>query len=140
MVAADEPNSKKHMELESVPNLQVIKLMQSLASRGYVRKSYTWNHYYWFLTNEGITYLREYLSLPEMIVPNTHKKQQVNPARHCATVRCPPPSSKFCRDAFCFITRLSTRLVCAPSRSASSLGVRCFGGSGIFLSLYVVGS
>jgi small subunit ribosomal protein S10e len=56
---------------------QVIKLMQSLASRGYVRKSYTWNHHYYFLTNEGLTYLREYLSLPESIVPKTHMKQQV---------------------------------------------------------------
>ena len=54
--------------------------MQSLASRGYVRKSYTWNHHYYFLTNEGITYLREYLSLPEMIVPNTHKKQAARPS------------------------------------------------------------
>ena len=59
---------------------QVIKLMQSLASRGLVRKSYTWNHHYFFLTNEGIVYLREYLSLPEMIVPNTHKKQAARPS------------------------------------------------------------
>jgi len=54
--------------------------MESLCSRGFVRKTYTWNHYYWFLTNEGITYLREFLNLPEMIVPNTHKKQQPRPS------------------------------------------------------------
>jgi len=80
MVASDEPNLRKHMELESVPNLQVMKLMESLCSRGFVRKTYTWNHHYWFLTNEGITYLREYLNLPEMIVPNTQKKQQSRPS------------------------------------------------------------
>lgn len=76
MVAPNDPNLPKHAELDSVSNLQVIKLMESLTSRGFVRKTYTWNHYYWFLTNEGITYLREFLNLPEMIVPNTHKKQQ----------------------------------------------------------------
>lgn len=80
MVASNEPNLPKHMELDTVPNLQVIKLMESLCSRGFVRKTYTWNHYYWFLTNEGITYLREFLNLPEMIVPNTHKKQQPRPS------------------------------------------------------------
>eukprot|EP00293_Proteomonas_sulcata_P011736 CAMPEP_0184305424 /NCGR_PEP_ID=MMETSP1049-20130417/14707_1 /TAXON_ID=77928 /ORGANISM="Proteomonas sulcata, Strain CCMP704" /LENGTH=208 /DNA_ID=CAMNT_0026617485 /DNA_START=86 /DNA_END=710 /DNA_ORIENTATION=+ len=79
MVAHDNPNATKHMELEDVPNLHVMKLMESLTSRGYVRRSYTWKHHYWFLTNEGITYLREYLNLPEMIVPNTHKKQQASP-------------------------------------------------------------
>uniref|UniRef100_A0A6T6RK56 Plectin/eS10 N-terminal domain-containing protein n=1 Tax=Hemiselmis tepida TaxID=464990 RepID=A0A6T6RK56_9CRYP len=79
MVASDEPNLAKHMELENIPNLQVIKLMESLTSRGFVRKTYTWNHFYWFLTNEGITYLREFLNLPEMIVPNTHKKAQTRP-------------------------------------------------------------
>jgi predicted transcriptional regulator len=80
MVASDEPNLAKHMELENIPNLQVLKLMESLTSRGLVRKTYTWKHHYWFLTNEGITYLREYLNLPEMIVPNTHKKQQPRPS------------------------------------------------------------
>lgn len=33
------------------------------------------NHFYWFLTNEGIEYLREYLHLPEEIVPATLKKK-----------------------------------------------------------------
>lgn len=80
MVAADDAQAFSHMELKDVPNLQVMKLMQSLTSRGYVRRTYTWKHHYWFLTNEGITYLREYLNLPEMIVPNTHKKQQARPS------------------------------------------------------------
>ena len=75
MVAADDKQLKAHAELEDIPNLQVLKLMESLTSRGYVRRTYTWKHHYWFLTPEGITYLREYLNLPDIIVPNTLKKQ-----------------------------------------------------------------
>jgi len=80
MVAADDKNLKSHAEMADVPNLQVLKLMESLTSRGYVRRTYTWKHHYWFLTAEGITYLREYLNLPEIIVPNTLKKQAARPS------------------------------------------------------------
>merc|ERR1712151_517745 len=34
-----------------------------------------WRHYYWYLTNEGIQYLRDYLHLPPEIVPSTLKRQ-----------------------------------------------------------------
>jgi small subunit ribosomal protein S10e len=64
----------KHQEID-VPNLYVIKLMQSLRSRNYVKETFTWNHYYWYLTNEGINYLRDFLHLPEEIVPATLKKR-----------------------------------------------------------------
>jgi small subunit ribosomal protein S10e len=64
----------KHQEID-VPNLFVIKLMLSLKSRKYVREQFTWNHFYYFLTNEGIEYLREYLHLPQEIVPATLKKK-----------------------------------------------------------------
>ena len=30
MVAADEPNARKHMELESVPNLQVYRTLSTV--------------------------------------------------------------------------------------------------------------
>ncbi len=30
MVAADEPNARKHMELESVPNLQVYRILSTV--------------------------------------------------------------------------------------------------------------
>ncbi|CAF0842157.1 unnamed protein product [Brachionus calyciflorus] len=58
----------------NVPNLHVIKALQSLTSRGYVTERFAWQHYYWYLTNEGIQYLREYLHLPAEIVPSTLKK------------------------------------------------------------------
>lgn len=32
-------------------------------------------HYYWYLTNDGIEFLRTYLNLPSEIVPATLKKQ-----------------------------------------------------------------
>merc|ERR1712014_528403 len=45
-----------------VRNLYVMKALQSLKSKGFVKENYTWQHYHWALTDEGITYLREQLS------------------------------------------------------------------------------
>ncbi|CAN6445201.1 unnamed protein product [Victoria cruziana] len=64
---------QKHPEID-VPNLQVIKLMQSFKSKEYVRETFSWMYYYWYLTNDGIEYLRSYLNLPSEIVPATLKK------------------------------------------------------------------
>ena len=52
----------------------MLNLLKSLHSRGYVRKQFSWNHHYYYLTNEGIDYLRATLHLPADIVPNTLKK------------------------------------------------------------------
>merc|ERR1719149_540450 len=59
---------------QRVRNLEVIKLMQSLTSKELVTERFAWKHYYWFLKDEGIEYLREYLHIPEDVVPNTLKK------------------------------------------------------------------
>ena len=75
MVAKKDYHAPKHPELETIPNLQVIKAMQSLRSRGYVKEQFAWRHFYWYLTNEGIEYLRRYLHLPPEIVPSTLKRQ-----------------------------------------------------------------
>ena len=53
----------------------VLKLMQSFKSKEFVHENFAWQHHYYFLTNEGIEYLREYLGLPAEIVPATLKKQ-----------------------------------------------------------------
>ncbi|XP_021956467.1 40S ribosomal protein S10 [Folsomia candida] len=71
MVAKKDFHAPTHPELESIPNLQVIKALQSLKSRGYVKEQFAWRHYYWYLQNEGIEYLRDYLHLPAEIVPST---------------------------------------------------------------------
>ncbi|XP_066603560.1 small ribosomal subunit protein eS10-like [Prorops nasuta] len=78
MVAKKDYHAPKHPEpeLEAIPNLQVIKAMQSLKSRGYVKEQFAWRHFYWYLTNEGIEYLRGYLHLPPEIVPSTLKRHQ----------------------------------------------------------------
>nr|XP_055067799.1 plectin isoform X2 [Misgurnus anguillicaudatus] len=59
----------KHPEIPGVDNLHVIRAMGSLKSRAYVRETFAWRHFYWYLTNPGIIYLRDYLHLPSEIVP-----------------------------------------------------------------------
>ena len=73
LVAKKDFNAPKHQDLD-VPNLQVIKAMQSFASRGYVNYRFSWQYYYYYLTDAGIEYLREYLHLPAEIVPTTFIK------------------------------------------------------------------
>jgi len=73
LVAKKDFNAPKHTDID-VPNLEVIKAMQSLNSKKYVKTQFSWQYYYYSLTNEGIEYLREYLHLPSEIVPATFKK------------------------------------------------------------------
>lgn len=59
MVAKKDFNAPKHEDLE-VPNLEVIKAMQSLTSKGLVKTQFSWQWYYYVLTPEGVEYLREW--------------------------------------------------------------------------------
>merc|ERR1712117_665745 len=79
MVAKKDTRST-HDDIK-VRNLYVMKALQSLKSKGFVKENYTWQHYHWALTDEGITYLREQLSLPENVKPNTLKRTQEPQAR-----------------------------------------------------------
>eukprot|EP01006_Ploeotia_vitrea_P031315 TRINITY_DN63632_c3_g1_i1.p1 TRINITY_DN63632_c3_g1~~TRINITY_DN63632_c3_g1_i1.p1 ORF type:complete len:160 (-),score=24.72 TRINITY_DN63632_c3_g1_i1:373-816(-) len=72
VLVAKKDNQIKHPKLD-VPNLHVVKLMQSMTARELVKEQFAWRHYYWYLTNEGIQYLRDYLHLPSSIVPATLK-------------------------------------------------------------------
>ncbi|XP_063677699.1 small ribosomal subunit protein eS10B-like [Bolinopsis microptera] len=74
VVAKKDFNAPTHPNVKSVPNLQVIKAMQSLRSKGYVKEQFAWQHFYWYLENDGITFLRDYLHLPQEIVPSTLKR------------------------------------------------------------------
>lgn len=47
MVAKKDYHAPKHPELETIPNLEVIKALQSLKSRGYVKEQFAWRHFYW---------------------------------------------------------------------------------------------
>jgi small subunit ribosomal protein S10e len=80
LVAKKNFNAPKHTELD-VPNLQVIKACVSLKSRGYVTEQFSWQYYYFFLNDEGVEYLRQYLHLPAEIVPATQKKAPATRAR-----------------------------------------------------------
>ena len=42
----------EHPLLEGIRNVEVIKLMQSLVSRGYCEEQFVWQHLYWTLTDE----------------------------------------------------------------------------------------
>ena len=75
MVAEKDYHPKRyHPALGKVSNLYVIRALQSLKSKGFVKEQFSWRHFYWYLTNEGINYLREYLHLPAEIVPSTLKR------------------------------------------------------------------
>ncbi|KAK2108670.1 ribosomal 40S subunit protein S10A [Saguinus oedipus] len=81
MVAQKDVLMPKHPQPadKNVPNLHVMKALQSLKSRGYVKEQFAWRHFYWCLTSEGTRYLRDYLHPPPEIVP--------------ATVRCNRPQT-----------------------------------------------
>ena len=67
-----------HPKVEpTVKNLHVCKLMQSFKSKGYVNETFSWQYYYYYLTDEGIQFLRDFLHLGEEVVPNTLKKPRV---------------------------------------------------------------
>merc|ERR1712050_678864 len=57
----------------NVLNLFVIKLMQSFEKKNFVTERFIWRHYYWYLTDEGHNYLKEYLFLDPDIKPNLFK-------------------------------------------------------------------
>ncbi|MEQ2168205.1 hypothetical protein GOODEAATRI_011879 [Goodea atripinnis] len=77
----------KHPEVREVTNLQVIRAMGSLKSRGYVRETFAWRHFYWYLTNDGIVYLRDYLHLPTEIIPASLQRVR-KPAATLAIAHC----------------------------------------------------
>jgi len=61
----------EHPLLEGIRNIEVIKLMQSLVSRGFCEEQFNWQMIYWTLTDAGIEYIREYMALPAGVVPAT---------------------------------------------------------------------
>lgn len=70
VVAKKDFNQPKHEEIDT-KNLFVIKALQSLTSRGYVKTQFSWQYYYYTLTDEGVEFLRSELNIPEGILPMT---------------------------------------------------------------------
>lgn len=52
--------------------------MRSLNSKKYVSEIFNWQWHYYFLKSEGIKFLREQLGLPDTVIPNTHKVENLN--------------------------------------------------------------
>lgn len=76
LVCSADVTGKHHPDIPyPVTNLQILKLMKTFETKKFVKDQYAWRTHYWFLTNEGVEYLREYLSLPDTIVPKTMSKQ-----------------------------------------------------------------
>uniref|UniRef100_A0A3B3UAR4 Plectin/eS10 N-terminal domain-containing protein n=1 Tax=Poecilia latipinna TaxID=48699 RepID=A0A3B3UAR4_9TELE len=84
----------KHPEVRDVTNLQVIRAMGSLKSRGYVRETFAWRHFYWYLTNDGIVYLRDYLHLPAEIIPASLQRVR----KPAATLAFARPAGAACQN------------------------------------------
>ncbi|AOA65226.1 GQ67_05300T0 [Komagataella phaffii] len=76
VVVAKKDFEIQHEEI-GTKNLYVIKALQSLTSKGYVKTQFSWQYYYYSLTDDGLEYLREYLNIPEGIVPKTLLQEPV---------------------------------------------------------------
>jgi small subunit ribosomal protein S10e len=63
-------------DIMKIRNIECFLVMRSLLSRKFVSETFSWQWHYYFLKPEGIKYLREYLGLPESIIPNTHKQEK----------------------------------------------------------------
>ncbi|CAI8054477.1 40S ribosomal protein S10 [Geodia barretti] len=70
LVAKKDYFAAKHSEIETVPNLQVIKAMQSLKSRGYVTERFIWQYFFWYLTNDDDVFVQTPLT-PLTLGPET---------------------------------------------------------------------
>ncbi len=74
LVVKKDVRATKH-DLIAVPNLEVMKALNSLKSRGFVTEQFCWQYHYYYLTDEGILFLRGYLHLPESVMPLTLMKK-----------------------------------------------------------------
>jgi len=101
VVAEKDFGLDKHPAIP-VPNIHVIKALQSLKSRNLVKEQFAWRHYYWYLNNEGTNYLREYLNLPPEIVPATLKRptrpEGAKTAKRVDTARPSSPTDQSRQD------------------------------------------
>lgn len=79
LVVKKDTRSQTHPNIEGPTNLEVLMLVKSLESRGYVKITFSWQYNYVYLLDAGIEYLRQYLALPAEIVPATHKKTATRP-------------------------------------------------------------
>ena len=75
--ACKKDNTSKNETLD-ILNLHCFLVMRALISRKFATEIFSWQWHYYFLTPEGIKYLREYLGLPSTVIPNTYKVNTEN--------------------------------------------------------------
>lgn len=97
-VVKKDPMLKEHPEIK-VPNLYVMQTMKSLKSREYVRETFSWQYYYYYLTDDGIEYLRSYLNLPTSVKPTTLNPPPRQPARSALAGRGDRPPRRYAEGA-----------------------------------------
>ena len=73
MTVEKDSRLPKHHILD-VPNIHVLDALKSLKSKNHVKEVFNWQWHYYFLLDSGVEYLRQYLQLPEIVVPATLKK------------------------------------------------------------------
>lgn len=97
VVAKKDFDQPKHEEIDT-RNLYVIKALQSLTSKGFVKTQFSWQYYYYTLTDEGVEYLRSELNIPEGILPMTRLKGA--PASRPRPVSARGPQKRFGGDSY----------------------------------------
>merc|ERR1712066_1025912 len=77
--AVKQENTGKH-ELTKIDNLKVMCVLQSMESRGFAKKTFTWQHRYYTVTESGLAFLRANLGInKENVVPKTHQIKNPEP-------------------------------------------------------------
>merc|ERR1712226_1080191 len=84
-----------------VKNLYVLNAMKSLKSKDLVKQIFVWQHFHWTLNEEGVTYLRQALHLPENVMPQTLKRAQEAPtARQSQRPKVSEPRPVYDREQY----------------------------------------
>eukprot|EP00178_Gracilaria_changii_P022382 TRINITY_DN6645_c0_g1_i2.p1 TRINITY_DN6645_c0_g1~~TRINITY_DN6645_c0_g1_i2.p1 ORF type:complete len:138 (-),score=18.98 TRINITY_DN6645_c0_g1_i2:30-443(-) len=73
-VFAVKKDNVGYNEILNIKNIECFLVMRSLISKKYATEVFNWQWHYYFLKPEGIKFLRDYLGLPETVIPNTHKQ------------------------------------------------------------------
>merc|ERR1712151_217147 len=76
VISVKQENVGKHDQTK-IDNLKVMCVMQSLKSRGFAKKVFTWQHRYYTITDSGCAHIRSQLGITkENVVPKTHQVRQ----------------------------------------------------------------
>ena len=61
IVVKKDPYLPKHQHIQEVPNLQVMMIIKSLKSKGFLNEVFSWQWGYYFITNKGVAFLTKEL-------------------------------------------------------------------------------